>query len=98
MCRAKLRFAPSRHCPLALEALLGDLGATLVKAHSGEEALRRLLDDDFAVVLLDVRMHGLDGFKTAKLIRGQEKTRQTPLIFLTACEDRRFPAEEAYAL
>ena len=63
---------------LALEAVLEDLGHGLVKAGSGEEALRRLLDQDFAVVLLDVRMHGLDGFETAKLIRGRERSRHTP--------------------
>src|SRR5713226_6138614 len=51
---------------LALEAILGDLGQNLVKARSGKEALGRLLQDDFAVVLLDVQMEGLDGFETAK--------------------------------
>src|SRR5438132_11869369 len=83
---------------LALEAVLADLGHNLVKAHSGEEALRRLLPDDFAVILLDVQMHGLDGFETARLIRDREKSRHTPIIFLTAYEDNRLPVEQAYAL
>ena len=56
---------------LALDAILDDLGYNLVKAHSGTEALCRCQGDDFAVVLLDVQMHGLDGFETAKLIRGR---------------------------
>jgi PAS domain S-box-containing protein len=83
---------------LALEAILADLGANLVKARSGEEALRRLLDDNFAVVLLDVQMQGMDGFETAKLIRGRERTRQTPIIFLTAYESNRVSEEAAYRL
>ena len=83
---------------LALEAVLEELGHRLVRAGSGEEALRRLLDQDFAVILLDVRMHGLDGFETAKLIRGRERSRNTPILFLTAHEDNRLPVEEAYAL
>ncbi len=83
---------------LSLEAILQNLGLNLVTGLSGEEALRRLLVDDFAVVLLDVQMHGLDGFETAKLIRGREKSRHTPIIFLTAYEDNRLPVAEAYAL
>jgi PAS domain S-box-containing protein len=83
---------------LSLEAILQDPVLNLVKAQSGEEALRRLLVDDFAVVLLDVQMVGLDGFETAKLIRGREKSRHTPIIFLTAYEDNRLPVAEAYAL
>lgn len=83
---------------LALEAILTDLGANLVKADSGQEALRRLLRDDFAVVLLDIQMQDMDGFETAKLIRGRKKSRQTPIIFLTAFENHRLPVEEAYSL
>src|SRR3954468_21352353 len=71
---------------LALEAVLGDLGHDLVRANSGGDALRRLLDEDFAVVLLDVQMHGLDGIETAKLIRARGRSRRTPIIFLTAHE------------
>jgi PAS domain S-box-containing protein len=69
---------------LALEAILTPLGGNLVKAHSGEEALRCLLHQDFAVILLDVQMPGMDGFETATLIRSRERSRHTPIIFLTA--------------
>jgi PAS domain S-box-containing protein len=82
----------------ALEAVLEDLGHNLVKAHSGEEALRKVLEAEFAVILLDVQMHGLDGFETAKLIRAREKLRHTPVIFLTAYDSGRAVVEEAYAL
>ncbi|WP_414529111.1 ATP-binding protein [Nodularia chucula] len=69
---------------LALEAILARLGQNLVKATSGEEALRCLLHQDFAVILLDVQMPGIDGFETATLIRSRGRSRQTPIIFLTA--------------
>ena len=69
---------------LALEAVLSSLGEDLVKATSGEEALRRMLHQDFAVILLDVQMPGIDGFETATLIRSRARSRQTPIIFLTA--------------
>src|SRR5438093_11450159 len=83
---------------LALEAILDDLGQNLVRARSGEEALKHLLRDDFAVVLLDVRMQGLDGFETAKIIRSREKNRHTPIIFLTAYDTNSLSVEEGYAL
>jgi CheY-like chemotaxis protein len=69
---------------LALEAILGALDQTLVRANSGEEALKALLTDDFAVILLDVQMPGLDGFETAAHIKRRERTRDIPIIFLTA--------------
>jgi PAS domain S-box-containing protein len=69
---------------LALEAVLEGIGATFVRAGSGEEALRCLLDGEFALILLDVQMPGLDGFDTAALIRAREATRGIPIIFLTA--------------
>ncbi|HEU5099653.1 MAG TPA: ATP-binding protein [Roseiflexaceae bacterium] len=69
---------------LALEAMLAPLGQNLVKAPSGEEALKCLLRLDFAVILLDVQMPGMDGFETAELIRGRERSKHTPIIFLTA--------------
>jgi PAS domain S-box-containing protein len=69
---------------LALEAILTGVGGKHVKAHSGMEALKQLLAQDFAVILLDVQMPGMDGFETAKLIRQRERSRHTPIIFVTA--------------
>jgi len=72
----------------ALQELLSGLGQNLMIAQSGEEALRLALKNDFAVILLDVRMPGIDGFETARLIRGRERSRLTPIIFLTAEADQ----------
>ena len=69
---------------LALEAILHGLGHELVKASSGEEALKRLLTEDFALILLDVQMPGMDGFETATHIKQRERTRDVPILFLTA--------------
>lgn len=69
---------------LSLEALLSDLGLDLVPAHSGNEALRLTLYTEFALVLLDVQMPEMDGFETAELMRKNPKTRQLPIIFVTA--------------
>jgi signal transduction histidine kinase len=69
---------------LALEALLQPLGYHLIKASSGQAALRCALQYDFAVILLDVQMPTMDGFETAELIRGRERSHTTPIIFLTA--------------
>ncbi len=69
---------------LALEAILEPLGHTLVRAHSGDEALRKLLSHDVAMILLDVQMPGINGFETAKLIKSRERTKFIPIIFLTA--------------
>jgi CheY-like chemotaxis protein len=69
---------------LALEAILSSLGQTLVRAGSGEDALKALLADDYAVILLDVQMPGMDGFETAAHIKRRERTRDIPIIFLTA--------------
>jgi signal transduction histidine kinase/response regulator RpfG family c-di-GMP phosphodiesterase len=69
---------------LAVSNVLEDLGQTLVIAHSGEEALRHLLHDDVAVVLLDLHMPGMDGYETAALIRARKRTRHIPIVFLTA--------------
>lgn len=71
---------------LALEAILEDLGQVLVRAGSGEEALRHLLRQDFAVILLDVKMPSMDGFEVASLIRQRERSKYTPIIFLTGVE------------
>jgi PAS domain S-box-containing protein len=68
----------------ALEAILEPLGHTVVRANSGEEALRQVLQQDFACILLDVQMPGMNGFETAQLIKSRERSRLTPIIFLTA--------------
>ncbi|HSN19279.1 MAG TPA: response regulator [Usitatibacter sp.] len=72
---------------VAMEAVLRSLGSRLVTAHSGEEALRKVLDEDFAAILMDVRMPGIDGFTTARLIRERKRSRYTPIIFLTAAQE-----------
>ena len=69
---------------LAVRTALEELGQTLVVAHSGRDALRHLLDDDFAVILLDLHMPGMDGYETASLIRARRRTRHIPIVFLTA--------------
>src|SRR5262249_58018874 len=69
---------------LALEALLSNLDQNLVRAESGIEALRLLLHREFALILLDVDMPAINGFETAELIRQRDRTRHTPIIFLTA--------------
>jgi PAS domain S-box-containing protein len=72
---------------LALEAVLEPLGLPIVTAASGEDALRLLLERDFSLILLDVRMPGLDGLETARLIKSRERTREVPILFLTAARD-----------
>lgn len=69
---------------LVLKATLTSLGVNLIEANSGKEALKYLLEHDFAVILLDVMMPEMDGFETAKIIREREKSRLTPIIFITA--------------
>src|SRR6185503_16890071 len=73
--------------PLRAAGAALTLGENLLTAASGEEALRHALKNDFAVILLDVRMPGIDGFETARLIRNRERSRLTPIIFLTAAAD-----------
>jgi PAS domain S-box-containing protein len=85
MSRARLLLVDDRpENLLALEAILEPLQAELVSAGSGEEALRRLLTDEYAAILLDVQMPGLDGFQTAELIKQRERTKHVPILFLTA--------------
>jgi signal transduction histidine kinase len=86
---------------LALEALLRRDGLELLRARSGPEALELLLVHDFALALLDVQMPGMNGFELAELMRGTERTRRVPIIFLTAIatdELRRFRGYEAGAV
>ena len=72
---------------VAMQEVLSTLGARLVTAASGEEALRHVLEHDFAAILMDVRMPGLDGFTTARMIRERARSRHTPIIFLTAAQE-----------
>ena len=81
----------------AFEAVLEPLGHPVVRASSSSEALRLLLREDFAVVLLDVRMPGTDGVETARLIKARIRSRSTPIIFITALEANRRQVSEAYA-
>jgi two-component system, sensor histidine kinase len=69
---------------LALEAILDPLGQNLVRADSGPEALKRVLGFDFAVILLDVQMPGMNGFEVAEIIKSRERSRTIPIIFLSA--------------
>jgi signal transduction histidine kinase/DNA-binding response OmpR family regulator len=82
---------------LTFEAALESLGHAVVTASSGAAGLRSLLDDDFAVILLDMNMPGMDGFETARLIRGRRRNRDTPIIFITSYGDD-VHALEGYAL
>ena len=83
---------------LALEAALAPVGERVVRAQSGEEALRLLLQHDFALILLDVQMPSLDGFETARLIRERRRSRYTPIIFVTAYGRDDQSVLEAYKL
>lgn len=81
---------------LALQALLEPLGQNLLCARSGEQALRLMLDHDPAVVVLDVRMPGMNGFDTARAIRARERSGHVPIIFLTGAAGQRDPAIRGY--
>src|SRR5438128_1499348 len=72
---------------LVYQALLEELGQNVITARSGEEALKQVLLHDFAVILLDVKMPGMDGFETAALIRKRKKSAHTPIIFVTSFMD-----------
>ncbi len=82
---------------LALEAVLDDLGQNLVKANSGADALRYLMDHEVAIILMDVQMPGMDGFETAELIRRRERSRYTPIVYLTAYEQADTQVFKGYA-
>jgi signal transduction histidine kinase/DNA-binding response OmpR family regulator len=82
---------------LALEAVLEDLGQIIVRAYSGREALRQVLTHEFAVILLDVNMPGMDGFETAELIRQRKNSQHIPIIFITAMGDE-IHAQQGYRL
>jgi len=78
-----------RAAQFALSELLGDMGAKVLLAQSGEDALRLVLKHQFAAILLDVRLPGMDGYEVAAAIRTLERSRRTPIIFMSAEEDRR---------
>ncbi|KUM80358.1 response regulator [Streptomyces curacoi] len=82
---------------IALEAVLGSLNEPLVRARSGEEAMKALLRRRFALVLLDVRMPGMDGFETATNIKRLDQTKDVPIIFLTGADDEPGYAFRGYA-
>lgn len=82
---------------LALEAILEPLGHRLVRALSGEEALRHVLTEDFAVILLDVQMPGMNGFEAAQLIKARERSKHIPIIFLTAISKEEKYVFEGYS-
>lgn len=82
---------------LALEAILGSLDHTLVRAGSGEDALRELLKNDYALILLDAQMPGMDGFETASRIKRRARTRDVPIIFLTAADSEQSNSYRGYA-
>ncbi|MEU1267280.1 response regulator [Streptomyces sp. NPDC005799] len=82
---------------IALEAVLGSLNEPLVRARSGEEAMKALLRRRFALVLLDVRMPGMDGFETAANIKRLDQTKDVPIIFLTGADDDSGYAFRGYA-
>jgi DNA-binding response OmpR family regulator len=83
---------------MTLEAVLERLGMELIRANSGEEALRHLMREDFAVVLMDVRMPDMDGFETAISIRRRDPGRNMPIIFLTAAQGSDTEKAQAYAV
>ena len=82
---------------LAMEVVLQQPGVRLVQARSGRDALRRLLEQEFAVILLDVNMPDMDGFETARMIRQRKRTEHTPIIFVTAFSDE-MHAARGYSL
>jgi CheY-like chemotaxis protein len=82
---------------IALEAVLRSLNEPIVRARSGEEAMKALLRQRFALVLLDVRMPGMDGFETAANIKRLDQTKDVPIIFLTGAEDDSGYAFRGYA-
>jgi two-component system, sensor histidine kinase and response regulator len=83
---------------MAMETIIADLGENIVKVSSGKEALRCLLHQEFAVILLDVNMPGMDGFETAFLIRERKSSEHTPIIFVTAINSTETHVSRGYSL
>jgi signal transduction histidine kinase/DNA-binding response OmpR family regulator len=86
---------PEKH--VVFRSILDELGQNIISARSGQEALRYILEQEFAVILLDVNMPDIDGLETASLIRQYKKSSQTPIVFITAYVDER-QAKRGYAL
>jgi signal transduction histidine kinase len=86
---------PEKH--VVFRSILDELGQNIISARSGQEALRFILEQEFAVILLDVNMPDIDGLETASLIRQYKKSAQTPIVFITAYVDER-QAKRGYAL
>ena len=82
---------------LVFRSVLEELGQEVVAASSGQDALKQVLERDFAVILLDVNMPGMDGFETATMIRKRKRSTHTPIIFMTAYSDE-MHAAQAYSL
>ncbi|MFC4058541.1 two-component system response regulator [Planomonospora corallina] len=96
--RARILLVDDREENLiALEAILSSLDVVPIRAKSGEEALKALLSTEFALILLDVRMPGMDGFETASHIKRRERTRNIPIIFLTVVDSAPDYAFRSYA-
>lgn len=83
---------------LAMETIIADLGQNIIKATSGRDALRCLMEQDFAVILLDVNMPGMDGFETAHLIRQRRSLEHVPIIFVTGISDTENHVSRGYSL
>jgi signal transduction histidine kinase len=83
---------------LAMRTVIAELGQNIVSAASGGEALRQLLNQDFAVILLDINMPGMDGFETAHLIRQRVRSEHTPIIFVTGVSDADTHISRGYSL
>ncbi len=86
------------HNLTTLEAILKDLQQNLIRAYSGEQALKHALKQEFAVILMDAHMPGMDGFEVARLLRSRDRTRYTPIIFLTALYKDELNMQQGYAL
>src|SRR3954470_11337307 len=86
---------PEKH--VVFRTILEELGQDVISAYSGKEALGRVLEQEFAVILLDVNMPDIDGLETASLIRQYKKSAQTPIVFITAYVDE-VQAARGYAL
>ena len=85
MNKAKILIVDDRPENLfVLESLIDEPGVELIRANSGNEALERVLEHDFALVLLDVQMPDMDGYEVAELLRGNKRTKHIPIIFVTA--------------